>query len=138
MQSERNYAVNIISLIQDGGTQFNTFFSQCYHERICNNYIEIKWKNIQVIFIILWCTRGYNLQGETTRRLKENHILKYKLIWKHQLIFYFFQHIGLNLTPKWPNGMNITMNVSGTVCQLIHYFSGKLGSLAINLTWPAL
>ncbi len=29
------------------------------------------------------------------------------------------------------------MNVSGTVCQDIHYFPGKQG-LAINMTWPAL
>ncbi len=29
------------------------------------------------------------------------------------------------------------MNVSGTVCQLIHYFPCKQG-LAINLLWPAL
>ncbi len=29
------------------------------------------------------------------------------------------------------------MNVSGTVCQLIHYLPGKQG-LAINLPWPDL
>ncbi len=32
---------------------------------------------------------------------------------------------------------NMIMNVSGTLCQLIHYFPGKQW-LAINLTWPAL
>ncbi len=32
---------------------------------------------------------------------------------------------------------NMIMNVSGTVCQRIHYFPGKKG-LATNLTWPAL
>ncbi len=32
---------------------------------------------------------------------------------------------------------NMIMNVSETVCQLIHHFPGKQG-LAINLPWPAL
>ncbi len=33
--------------------------------------------------------------------------------------------------------VNMIMNVSETVCQLIHYLPGKQG-LAINLPWPAL
>ncbi len=33
--------------------------------------------------------------------------------------------------------VNMIMNVSGAVCQLIHYLPGKQG-LAINLPWPAL
>ncbi len=33
--------------------------------------------------------------------------------------------------------VNMIMNVSGTVCQLIHYLPGKQG-LAINFPWPAL
>ncbi len=33
--------------------------------------------------------------------------------------------------------VNMIMNVSGKVCQLIHYFPGNQG-LAINLPWPAL
>ncbi len=32
---------------------------------------------------------------------------------------------------------NMIMNVSRTVCQLIHYFPGKLG-LTIDLPWPGL
>ncbi len=38
---------------------------------------------------------------------------------------------------KWNYMSNMIMNVSGTLCQLIHYFPSKLG-LAINLPWPAL
>ncbi len=33
--------------------------------------------------------------------------------------------------------VNMIMNVSGTVCQLIHYLPGKQG-LANNLPWPAI
>ncbi len=38
---------------------------------------------------------------------------------------------------KWNYTANMIMNVSGTVCQHIHYFPGKQW-LAINPTWPAL
>ncbi len=37
-------------------------------ERIWNNYVEIQWKGIQVIFIILLCTGGYNSLGDPTRQ----------------------------------------------------------------------
>ncbi len=38
---------------------------------------------------------------------------------------------------KWNYTANMIMNVSGTVCQRIHYFHGKQW-LAIDPTWPAL
>ncbi len=38
---------------------------------------------------------------------------------------------------KWNYTANMIMNVSGTICQCIHYFPGKQG-LAIDPTWPAL
>ncbi len=38
---------------------------------------------------------------------------------------------------KWNYTANMIMNVSGTVCQRMHYFLSNQG-LAINLTWPAL
>ncbi len=54
----------------------------------------------------------------------------------------FFQWIRPNLMrkitkSKWNYTVNIIMNVSGTVCQLIHYFHSKQW-LAIDPTWPAL
>ncbi len=54
----------------------------------------------------------------------------------------FFQCIRPNFDAKmtkskWNYTANMIMNVSGTVCQRMHYFPGKQG-LAINLTWPAL
>ncbi len=55
---------------------------------------------------------------------------------------HFFQYIGPNLMPKWPQmkqnyTANMIMNVSGTLRQLIYHFPGKQG-LAINPTWTAL
>ncbi len=38
---------------------------------------------------------------------------------------------------KWNYTVNMIMNVSGAVCQRIHYFPGKQW-LAIDPTWPAL
>ncbi len=38
--------------------QYITFFfswGSCCHERICNNYVEIQWKSMQVSFIIFLC-----------------------------------------------------------------------------------
>ncbi len=39
-------------------------------ERIWNNYFEIQWTGMQVIFIILLCTRGYNFLRDPTRQYK--------------------------------------------------------------------
>ncbi len=39
-------------------------------ERIWNSYIEIQWNSMQVIFVILLCTQGYNSLGDPTRQRK--------------------------------------------------------------------
>ncbi len=44
------------------------FFSGKGGLRIWNNYVEIQCKSIQVIFIILLCTWGYNTLGDMTRQ----------------------------------------------------------------------
>ncbi len=66
-----------------------TFFSgrgwgSCCHERIWNNYVEIHWKNMQVMFIISWSTWGYNSLDDPTRQhdnLKENKSGRRRIVW---------------------------------------------------------
>ncbi len=49
-----------------------------------------------------------------------------------------FREQVCKMTKMKPNYMtNMNMNVSGTVCQLIHYFPSKY-VLAINMQWSAL
>ncbi len=143
-----NYTQCILGNFQYGGEvpQHSHF---CKHfEGIWNNYIYIQQKNMQVRFIIFLSTRGCNSLGDPMRSLKEKYVLKYKLNQKHQPCIdwssdiFVVECIWPNLMWKWPTWTklyiaNMIMNVSGTVCQLIHYFPSEQES-AINLPWPAL
>ncbi len=123
------------------------------HERIWNNYVEIQWKNMQVIFIILLCIRGYNSLGDPTRQ----HEVWRKILPQADPIERLTACVlvanktkklnYLTYRTKFDTKMTkikqtytavMIMSVSGTVCHLILlYFPGKQG-LAINLTWPVL
>ncbi len=117
------------------------------HERIWNNYIEIQWKSMQVIFIILLCTRGYNFLCDPTRQ----HEVWRKILLQADLIkrltaciyasWWWKQNstilrIRPNLMRKWPKWNEITWRIwlwvyQLTVCHLIMYLPVKQG-LAIN------
>ncbi len=88
-------------------------------------------KNVQVRFIVYFYTQGYNSLGDPTRSLKEKHVLKYKLIRKHQLPTYRTKFDVKMTKMKQNYTVNMIMNVSETVCLFINYYPCKQ-ELAIN------
>ncbi len=52
--------------------------------RNMNNYLDIQWKTIQFRFTMFCCMLVYNSLSDPTSSLKENNVLKYKLIRKHK------------------------------------------------------
>ncbi len=66
----------------------------CCHERIWNNYVEIQWKSMQVIFIMLLCTQGYNFLGDPTTQhnvWRKTHQGEGELHWTDMIVEYSFQ-----------------------------------------------
>ncbi len=78
---------------------------------------------MQVRIIMFLGTRGYNSLGDLTRSLKEKHVLKYKLIRKHQtwhdlsLSMYRTKFDAKMTKMKQKYKANMIRNVLGTVCQ---------------------
>ncbi len=102
-----------ISLIQDGGDQYITFLlscRSCCHEIIWNNYIEIHWKNMQVMIIIFRCTLWYNCLGDLTRQHE---------VWRKKLLHY--------INTNWSDRKHriFLQTKSDAVC-LFHWYQIKL------------
>ncbi len=82
---------------------------------IWNNYVEIQWKIMQVIFIIFWCIWGKNSLSDPTRQHK---------VWRKKLLHYHY------VNTKWSHWKHITQRIflpikSTAVC-LFHWYQIKL------------
>ncbi len=106
-------------------------------ERIWNNYIEIQWKSMQVIFIILLCTWGYNSPGDPTRQHKvwRKILLQAGLGNEHKTKLNYSTYqtkFDTKITKmKWNYTANMIMSVSGIVCHLILY-------VPVNQGWQSI
>ncbi len=110
-------------------------------ERIWNNYVEIHRKSMQVIFIILLCTREYNSLGDATRQHEADPIERLTACvlaanTKQNCSTYQTKFDSKMTKMKWNYTANMIMSVLGIVCHLILYFPVNQ-SLAINLPWAA-
>ncbi len=103
-----------------------------------------------VVLLCIYCAKKHSRQLTFSRPEAPNtsHMCSWQfpsstfLEWL-QFLFTFFNvsdqiRIDAKMTKsKWNYTRNMIMNVSGTVCQCIHYFPSKQW-LAIDPTWPAL
>ncbi len=73
----------ILFIIQNGdGCSVHFVDRQFCFEGIWNNYIDIQWKNMQVIFIMFLYTLRYNSLGKLTWHYEVwSTNVKYKLFW---------------------------------------------------------
>ncbi len=123
---------------KDASAQYSTFFSPFFsrgswcHEKIWNNYVDIQDQNMQVIFIILLCTQGYNSLCDPTKQHKvwrKYLATRLNTNWSEcifadwSISWFFFQSIWSNLKQNYMADM--IMNVSRTVCQFAMASSQK-------------
>ncbi len=104
--ADNRFIVHVFSAVWGGGGYF------C-GERIWNNHFEIHQKSMQVIFIIILCTREYNSLGDPTRQYEADLIerLTACLLAVNTKQNSTIQRIRPNLMRKWPKWNEITRRI---------------------------